>query len=72
MRLCCLLKKKRQRLLTTFDLAAINRLEAMVMTARRTTSLAVSQLRPSFCKFLFMGTGRKMALAYGRGSVSVR
>jgi hypothetical protein len=61
------MKKKRQRFLTAFDLAAINRLEAMVMTARHTTPFAVSQLRPSFCEFLFMGTGRKMAPVYGRG-----
>jgi len=53
--------------LTAFDLAAINQLGAMVMTARHTTPLAVSQLRPSLCEFLFMGTGRKMAPAYGRG-----
>jgi hypothetical protein len=31
----------------------------MVMTARHTTPLAVSQLRPSFCEFLFMGTAGK-------------
>jgi len=53
MRLSCLLKKKRQRFLAAFDLAPINRLEAMMMTG-------VSQLRPSFCEFLFMGTGRKI------------
>jgi hypothetical protein len=67
MRVSCLLKKKRQRFLTAFDLVTINRLEAVVMTARHTTPLAVSQPRPSFCEFLFMGTGQKMALAYGRG-----
>ena len=31
-----------------------------MMTARTHYSLAVSQLRPSFCEFLFMGTGRKI------------
>jgi hypothetical protein len=45
MRLSCLLKKKRQRFLAAFDLAPINRLEAMMMTAKHTTPLAVSQLR---------------------------
>jgi hypothetical protein len=60
MRLSCLLKKKRQRFLAAFDLAPINRLEARMMTAKHTTPLAVSQLRPSFCEFLFMGTGRKI------------
>ena len=48
-----------------FDLAAINRLQAMMMTARYTLPLAVSLLRSSFREFLFMGTGKWPRLTAG-------
>ena len=54
MRVSCLLKKKRQRFLTAFDLAAINRAGGHGDDGKAHYSLAVSQLRPSFCEFLFM------------------